>query len=104
MSIEGWTTQWEVVILMECRECDYKGTKMQKNWGQRFLGKGQLCNIWCEECKEAWNWRNKEAEERRAERVKCSTYEEKDTVIWEMKWNKKEKIFCLSCRIGKKMP
>ena len=53
MSIEGWTMQWEVVTLVECRGCDYKGTKMQKNWGQGFLEKEQLCNIWCGECKEA---------------------------------------------------
>ena len=27
MSMEGWTTRWEVVTLVECRGCDYKGTK-----------------------------------------------------------------------------
>ena len=55
MSMEGWMIKWEVVTLVECRVCNYKGTKTQENWGQGFLGKEQLCNMWCGECKEAWN-------------------------------------------------
>ena len=27
MCMEGWTTPREVVMFVECRECDYKGTK-----------------------------------------------------------------------------
>jgi len=53
--------------------------------GDRFLGKKQLCNMWCRECKEAWNWRNKEAEKGRAEKVKCSACGERDAVIWKIK-------------------
>ena len=55
MSMEGWTTQWEVVTLVECRGYDYKGMKMQENQEQGFLGKEQLHNIWYGGCKEAWN-------------------------------------------------
>jgi len=81
MCMEGWTTSREVVIFVECRKCDYKGTKTKENREQGFLGKVQLSNMWCGGCKEAWNWRNREAESRRAERVKCSMYRERDTVI-----------------------
>jgi len=37
--------------------------------------------MWCGSCKEAWNWRDREAESGRAEKVMCGTYGEKDTVI-----------------------
>ena len=76
---------------------------MQENQGQGFLEKEQLHNIWCGECKKAWNWRNKEVEEGRVKRVKCSTCGGKDMVIWKMEWNKKEKILCPPCRTGKKI-
>jgi len=82
---------------------DYKGTKMQRNQEQGFLGKKQLCNIWCGGCKEAWNWRDKEAEEGRVERVKCGTCREKDAVIWKTEQNEKGEVFCPPCRTGKKM-
>ena len=49
--MEGWTTPREVVTFVECRECDYKGTKTEENQGQGFLSKGQLCNMWCETAK-----------------------------------------------------
>ena len=81
MCMEGWTMIGEVVTFMECRECDYKGTKTQDNQGQGFLGKEHLCNMWCGGCKEAWNWRDREAKDERAERVKCSMCRGKDTVI-----------------------
>jgi len=45
MSIEEWTMKWEVLTLVEYRGCDYKGTKTQKNRGQGFLSKEQLCNM-----------------------------------------------------------
>jgi len=54
--------RWEVVTFVECRGCEYKGTKTQENKGQSFLEKAQLCNMWCGSCKEAWNWREREAE------------------------------------------
>jgi len=41
MSMKGWTTKWEVVTLVECRWCNYKGTKTQENQGQGFLSKEQ---------------------------------------------------------------
>jgi len=31
MCMEGWTTPREVVTFVECRGCDYKGTKMEEN-------------------------------------------------------------------------
>jgi len=97
-------TKWEVVTFVECRGYDYKGTKTQKNRGQSFLSKEHLCNMWCEHCKEVWNWRDREAEEGRAERVKYSMCGGKDTVIWKSEQNEKEEIFCPPCRTGKKMP
>ena len=69
--MEGWTTPREVVTFVECRGCDYKGTKTEENQGQGFLSKGQLCNMWCGSCKEAWDWREEEAKGGRAERLKC---------------------------------
>jgi len=53
--MEGWMTPREVITFVECRGCDYKGMKTEENRGQGFLGKVQLCNMWCENCKEAWN-------------------------------------------------
>ena len=93
------------MTFVECRGCNYKGTKTEGNREQGFLGKVQLSNMWCGSCKETWNWRNGEAEEGRAERVKCSTCEGKDIVVGErVERNKKGEVFCLLCRTGKKMP
>jgi len=36
--------------------------------------------MWCGGCKEAWNWRDKEAEYGRAERMKCGMCSGKDVV------------------------
>jgi len=78
---------------------------MEKNQGQGFLSKGQLCNMWCGNCKEAWNWREEEAKGSRAERVKCNTYGGKDAVVGgEVERNEKGEVFCPPCRIGKKTP
>jgi len=96
-------TPREVVTFVEYRGCDYKGTKTEENWGQGFLGKVQLCNIWCGSYKEAW--RDREAESRRVERVKCSTYGDKNVVVEErVEKNEKGEVFCPPCRTGKKMP
>jgi len=84
MCIEGWTISKEVVTFVECRGCDYKGMNMQENRKQGFLSKEQLCNMWCGSCKEVWNWREGEAESRRAKRVRHSTCGGKDAVIWKM--------------------
>ena len=89
---------------MKCKGCDYKGTKTEENKGQGFLQKEQLCNIWCKSCKETWNWRDREAKEGRAERVKYNTCGGKDAVIWKIERSEKREIFCLLCRIGKKTP
>ena len=102
--MKEWTVPREVVTFVECRGCDYKGTKMQENQGQGFLSKEQLCNMWCGGCKEVWNWRDQEAESRRAEKVKCGTYRGKDSVIWKVKRNTKGEIFCPPCRTRKKTP
>ena len=103
--MEGWTIPREVVTFVECRECDYKGMKTQENWGQGFLSKEQLCNMWCGSCKEAWNWREEEAKGGRAERVKCSACGGKDAVVGgEVERNEKGEVFCPPCRTGKKVP
>jgi len=94
----------EVVTFVEYKRCNYKRTKTEKNRGQGFLEKTQLSNIWCGGCKEVWNWRDKEAESGRAERVKYSMCGEKDTVIWETKRNEKGENFCPPCRTEKKTP
>ena len=105
MSMEGWTTRWEVVILVEYRKCNYKGTKTQKNKGQSFLNKKQLYNMWCRDCKEVWNWREGEAESGRVERVECNTCGEKDAVVGgKVERNKKRETFYLPYRTGKKVP
>ena len=46
MSMEGWVMKWEVVMLVECRGCDYKEMKTEENQGQGFLEKEQQCNMW----------------------------------------------------------
>jgi len=103
MCMEGWTMKWEVVTFVECRGCNYKRTKTQENKRQGFLEKVQLCNMWCGSCKEAWNWREREVESRRAEWMKCSIYGEKNAVVGEkVERNKKEEVFCPPCRTGKK--
>jgi len=104
MSIEGWTTKKEVVTFVECQGCDYKGTKTQENHGQGFLSKRQLLHMWCESCREAKEWREREAQSRRAERVVCSVYDVRDTVKERVKRNKKGKIFCPPYRTEKKTP
>ena len=98
MCMEGWTTPREVVTFVEYRGCNYKGTKTEENQGQGFLEKAQLCNMWCGSCKEAWNWREKEAENGRVERVKCSTYGGKDAVVGEkVERNERGEVFCPPC-------
>jgi len=105
MDMERWMTKWEVIMFVECRGCDYKGTKIQENRGQGFLGKEQLCNMWCGRCKETWNWKEEEAARGRAERVKCDTCGGKDTVTGgKVERNGKGEVFCLLCKIGKKVP
>ena len=37
--------------------------------------------MWCGSCKEAWNWRDREAEDGRVERVKCNMCRGKDAVV-----------------------
>ena len=104
MSMEGWMMQREVVTFMECRGCNYKGTKTQENWGQGFLGKKQLLHMWCEGCREAKEWREREVQSGRAERVVCSACDVRDAVKEKMERNRKGEIFCPPCRTGKKMP
>ena len=55
MYMERWTTPRKMITFVEYRECNYKETKTEENWEQEFLGKVQLCNMWCRSCKEAWN-------------------------------------------------
>jgi len=102
MSMEGWMMQKEVVTFVECRRCNYKGTKTQENRGQGFLSKKQLLHMWCESCREAKEWRERKAQSGRAERVVCSTCDIRDVVKERVKRNEKGEIFCLPCRTGKK--
>jgi len=104
MSMEGWVTRREVVTFVECCGCDYKGTKTQENQGQGFLRKGQLLHMWCEDCREAKEWREREAQSGRAERVVCSACDVRDAVKEGVERNEKGEIFCPPCRTGKKMP
>ena len=94
----------EVVTFVECCRCNYKGTKTQKNQGQGFLSKRQLLHMWCEGCREAKEWRKREAQSGRVERVVCSACDVRDTVKERVERNEKGEIFCLPCRTGKKMP
>jgi len=104
MSIKGWTMRKEMVTFVECRGCNYKRTKTQENRGQGFLEKVQLSNIWCESCKEAWNWREEKAKGSRAERLKCSTCGGKDAVIeGKVKRNERGEVFYPLYRTGKKV-
>jgi len=97
--------EWEVVMLVECRGYDYKGTKTEKNQEQGFLGKEQQYNMWCRSCKKVWNWRDREAECGRVEKVKCSTCGGKDAVVGGgIERNEKGEVFRLLCRTGKKTP
>jgi len=104
MSMEEWTMKREVVTFVECRGCNYKGTKTQENQGQGFLSKKQLLHMWCESCREAKEWREREAQSRRAKRVVCSACNMRDVVKEKVKRNKKGEIFCPPCRTGKKTP
>ena len=104
MSMEGWVTKREVVTFVECRGCNYKGTKTQENQGQEFLSKRQLLHMWCESCREAKEWREREAQSGRAERVVYSACNVRDAVKERVERNEKGKIFCPPCRTGKKTP
>jgi len=104
MSMEGWTMWREVVTFVECQGCDYKGTKTQENHGQGFLSKRQLLHMWCESCREAKEWRKREAQSGRTERVVCSTCNVRDVVKEKVERNEKGEIFCLPYRTEKKTP
>jgi len=104
MSMEEWVTGREVVTFVECHGCDYKGTKTQENQGQGFLSKKQLLHMWCEGCREAKEWREREAQSGRAERVVCSACDVRDVVKKGVERNEKGEIFCLPCRTEKKTP
>jgi len=59
--------------------------------------------MWCGSCKEVWNWKNREVESERVERVKYSTCGGKDAVIRrEVERNEKREVFCPPCKTGKK--
>jgi len=102
MSMEGWIIKREVVTFVEYCRCDYKDTKTQENQGQGFLSKKQLLHIWCEGCREAKEWREREAQSGRAERVVCSVCDVRDAVKEGVERNEKGEIFCPPCRTGKK--
>ena len=104
MSMEEWTMGKEVVTFVECQGCDYKGTKTQENYGQGFLSKRQLLHMWCESCREAKKWREREVQSGRAERVVCSVCDVRDAMKERVEKNERGEIFCPPCRTGKKTP
>ena len=61
-------------------------------------------HMWCESCREAKEWREKEAQSGRAERVVCSACDVRDAVKGGVEKNKKGKTFYPPCRTGKKTP
>jgi len=60
--------------------------------------------MWCESCREAKEWREKEVQSGRAERVVCSSCDVRDVVKGGVERNKKGETFCPPCRTGKKTP
>jgi len=60
--------------------------------------------MWCESCRKAKEWRQKEAQSGRVERVVCSACDVRDAVKERIERNEKGEIFCLPCRTGKKIP
>jgi len=60
--------------------------------------------MWCESCREAKEWREKEAQSGRAERVVCSTCDVRDAMKGGVERNEKGETFCSPCRTGKKIP
>jgi len=60
--------------------------------------------MWCESCREAKEWREREAQSGRVERVVCSACDVRDAVKKEVERNKKGEVFCLLCRTEKKTP
>ena len=54
--------------------------------------------------KEAKEWREREAQNGRAERVVCSGCDVRDAVTEKVERNEKGEVFCPPCRTGKKMP
>jgi len=51
---------------------------------------------------EAKEWREKEMQSGRVERVVCNAYNVRDAVKKRVERNEKGEIFCLLCRTGKK--
>jgi len=60
--------------------------------------------MWCEGCREAKEWREREVQSGRAERVVYSACDVRDAVKERVERNKKGEIFCPLCRIEKKIP
>ena len=60
--------------------------------------------MWCEGCKEAKEWREREEQKGRVERVVCSKYDVRDVVTEKVERNEKGEIFCPPCRTGRKTP
>ena len=99
----GWTTRWKVVIFVEYRGCNYKGTKMHKNQGQGFISGKHLRNVQCSSCLKVQRQRENTAREREAVNIKYSWCRRKDTVKGISEEDKK-KILCPKCSTGRKQP
>ena len=100
---QGQKTKWEVVTFVKYGRCQYKGTKIQKNWGQGFVSGEQLKNIWYSQCLEAQRQRENLAKERRAVKVKYTQCGQRDMVAKVSKEDKK-RILCPEYRMGRKQP
>jgi len=49
----GWKTKEVIVMFVECRGCEYKDTRTEKNQEQGFISGKQLRNLWCRRYLEA---------------------------------------------------
>jgi len=60
--------------------------------------------MWCKSCREAKEWKEREAQSERAKRVVCSACNVRDAVKEGVEKNEKGEIFCPPCRTGRKTP
>ena len=99
----GQTTKWEVITSVECREYNYKDTKIQRNQEQGFVSGEYLRNIWYSSCLKAWKQRENTTRKREAVSIKCRQYGRKDTIEGISEKDRK-KILCSEYRTRRKQP
>ena len=91
-----------VVTYVDCG--GYKGKRVQtyKNQGQGFLLERQVKNMQYSLCQEAWNWREGEARRGEMTRVQCIECGRKDAIVKKVSEQKRRRILCPECRVGRK--